>query len=133
MWDVESIVGKYKGMFTEGEEQKFEMNILGYNPETGLFVAKGEDYFGKSAIIGLIHNEEIKFEKYYSRNGDSSIFDIEGKTIQNRNLSEDSKNLRKIDYAGNISMFRDLTFSGSWFHKNYENLGGIWRLFSQKK
>jgi hypothetical protein len=131
MWDVEEIVGNYKGMFADAGEQEFCMNIMDYNPKTGLFLAKGQDIFGNSAIIGLIKKDEIKFEKFYSKLDCYPIFDIKGKTIKNRNLSEDS-NLRKIDYVGNIFAFKTLTLSGSWFRKGESNLSGIWRLFSEK-
>ena len=44
----------------------FELDILYFNSNSGIFIAKGDDVFGESVIHGTIkHERKMKFKKIY--------------------------------------------------------------------
>lgn len=76
----ENLTGRnLKGFFQKEGHFEFNVFIYFYNPESGLFIAKGYDKFGESGLIGAVYEEwsetgpivksmgyTIKFHKNYA-------------------------------------------------------------------
>lgn len=97
----------------------FSVKILKYNPETGFFLAEGNDVFGESGLVGKISDEMIRFNTVY---------------IDTKKHFEDLKDqilqYRQINYIGNISLENGIIkFNGNYQPVGLsENSRGIWSL-----
>jgi len=96
----------------------FNLIILAYNPDLGLFVATASDFFGESGIVGLIRHEEVQFNKIYAR-------DMLKGFNEKPNFVRD---FRRVQYSGEI------TQSGKTIHAKgkylNEVIDGVWEMYS---
>lgn len=101
----------------------FNVRILLFNPQTGMFIAKGDDFFGESGLVGLISDPAIWFKKIYA-----------GHRPQ---LPPDFLRLETIDHQGNFhTEDNKLILRGTyrplqWGPSNPDHYRGIWHLESQ--
>ena len=96
----------------------FQMRILKFNSESGLFIAEAKDYFGVSGIVGNIKEDNINFNKLYP-------VKREGKTL----------GMREICYNGNISFYeKEITAEGEYKISGIsDNYNGTWNMKSVSK
>ena len=148
MWELDRILGReitlrvgreFKGTFTQtvdddnGEQGKtcgFSLWFLDYNLESGLFVAKANDKFGNSSIVGALRPGEMKFDKYYGRyqrtQGGATLTPRDCTLFppNSRGMYEDYYNFRVFMYEGE---FRDPgRFSGHYFSRTIREPLGNW-------
>ena len=100
------------------KEYLFEMRVFEYDSDSGLFIARGNDFFGGSGLVGTILCGKIEFKKIY---------------VGEVKLPEDD-----------VSRFGEVVFNGTLAESNSiitcegsyqpvgvsENYKGIWRLDS---
>ncbi|MFA7708233.1 MAG: hypothetical protein WCX73_04755 [Candidatus Pacearchaeota archaeon] len=99
------------------KKYRFEMQLLEYNPTSGIFIAKGKDFFGDSGLVGTINEETIKFLKVYAGVN---------------NLPREFNRFNTVDYQGTISKPDSvITCGGSYQIENSINHKGFWRLDSK--
>ena len=127
--------GKYQIPATKDNGKfNFNVHILHYNPDSGLFIARGRDHFGESGIVGILsfpfegHDDigSIKFEKIYVKNRKMSV---PAKIIQQGHIDW-HQNLRVIEYVGDVERGVDYMHAGGKYHiiGNNQVLNGIWEL-----
>ncbi len=98
---------------------EFNLWVLHYDPSSGLFVARAEDIFGGSGIVGSIEDDEIRFLKMYAG--------------AHPTLERMQRRFESVEYAGKSVKNDDtVAFSGSYQPKGIsENYKGIWSMTSQ--
>ena len=115
---------------------EFTMLFLDYDPKSGLFIAKTEDYFGRAGVVGAINlnlavKYNIKFLKTYVDDRDIEI----RKLTSDEGLLESRGNFRFIQYFGliernQIYQGRDKEDKKTVVAKGGYNIFGINRLLS---
>ena len=116
----------------------FLIRVFSLDMESGLFVAEGNDYFGKSGIVGLMGKPQgeyggtITFSKNYVRGKNS--FSGGGGEGDERNFRD---NLRQIFYSGSHFLTPKNVFGASGKYScqglNYKMMGGTWEMSTQLK
>lgn len=107
---------------------EFTMWPFFYNPETGLFIARGRDAFGDSGIVGLTRNSEIKFVKAYVREEGRSQSLLSGLEV-----IDDYACFRLIEYSGALGNPESglVPVRGKYQMHDYNHLyHGFWTLDS---
>ncbi|MEK6760322.1 MAG: hypothetical protein AABX93_00175 [Nanoarchaeota archaeon] len=108
---------------------EFSMRLLYINPSSGLFMARCEDFFGESAISGIILpglHEIIHFQKAYV--GESYFSDD-----CERNFN---RQFRQFFHSGNYGVGNEKEFvaKGKYSMHGHNHLkGGIWNMESDLK
>ena len=107
---------------------EFSMRLLYINPSSGLFMARCEDFFGESAISGIILpglHEIIHFQKAYV--GESYFSDD-----CERNFN---RQFRQFFYSGRYDFtLNKLSAGGKYSEGRYNHLkGGTWNMESDLK
>ena len=103
---------------------KFGLRILGYNQDSGLFVAGASDDFGESGIVGVVRDEEIQFNKIYVR--DTLEFANEKPNFE--------RNFKRFQYFGEMTQSDGkISAKGRYLVGSNELLGGFWEIHSVKR
>jgi len=110
----------------DAKEHDFELWVLHHDVGIGLLVARAEDEFGKSGIVGSCYEGLIQFQKAYI------IKPINERIINDENIPPIERNFRRIDYCGIIiKPDRTITAGGDYhirsMNKTYD---GVWRMDS---
>ncbi len=112
------------------DNYKFELFPISQDRKTGMFVARGEDYLGTSAILGAVREGEVTFTQTY-------LYDVfEGGF--HRRVGEDVPNFldsplisRVVKYAGNMSKQNGIIImKGDCQVLGNRNNRGVWELSS---
>lgn len=98
----------------EDRKYKFDIKILDYNPSSGLFIAKGWDFYGDSGLVGEILAGKINFKKIYAGIA-PSIPDI-------------SSRFNSISYEGTITKPDAIITCGGSYDPGVVAYRGTWRL-----
>ena len=105
----------------------FELNILYFNSESEIFIARGDDVFGTSVIDGIIkqghhglkYGGEIEFTKKYKGNPRHGLR---------------IPRAESVDYSGWIEVSKEkINCSGTWETYPGSPEGGTWELSSAKE
>ena len=131
--------GENPGWFTEKERAQimkdvnaydFELEVFNYDSNTGLFIAEGNDSFGKSGIVGLFGKPRemyagiVTFEKIYLRKKDTS----EQHLLPEINFNN---SLRRLYYSGTYYSLENgkIEISGRYTEPHIRSeFGGQWIL-----
>lgn len=97
----------------------FEMRVFEYDSGSGLFIARGNDFFGGSGLVGTILRDKIEFKKIY---------------VGEVNLPKDDvSRFSEVIFKGTLVKSDSvITCEGSYQPVGVsENYKGIWRLDSK--
>jgi len=108
-----------ENMVFKNQNFPFELNILYVLPNSGKFIARGDDFFGESVIYGIIKHgiiRKIEFKKIYI--GDPKHrFSV--------------KRADSVDYFGSIEVSKEGIYcSGTWETHPNSPENGTWKLDS---
>ncbi|MBW2990615.1 hypothetical protein KY348_02830 [Candidatus Woesearchaeota archaeon] len=140
MWSKDELTDVvFKGWFESYKESSldypddprkadFSLWILDYLPDSGLFLARTNDHFGESGIIGTILGSQIKFDKAYP-----NLPYVRSRAIRSKGFFDDY-NFRIIHYSGEIIKPDNvITAGGDYTHRGMKGPNGTWRMDSQPK
>ncbi|MEE9525291.1 MAG: hypothetical protein V3V78_01650 [Candidatus Woesearchaeota archaeon] len=125
---------KNRGVFDD--PYKFTFVIGDYNPETGLYTATIDDFFGESKGVGGIllkdrWDNTIKFAKVYSIGSDPHA-----SLTANPSLFHDSQNFRVIECSGTIDKEQEtsnkIAAQGKYIY-GAPCMAGFWYMSNQEE
>ena len=127
----EGLTGKsFAGFFQREAHCDFQVIVLYHNPKSGLFIAKGNDKFGESGLVGEVSDEWSETGPTVEHMGYTIHFHkiYHGKPLDHTGLFRDDVGL----YEGDVRKTNDGTiyFSGKYKLRKDHNICGIWELQS---
>ncbi len=101
--------------------QPFTVEVFAYNPASGFFMARGNDRFGESGLVGSVREEEVNFHKVYVGRPPHDFPDFPVVII---------RRLDVILYTGAVSLEEPLTIEGTYHiaGATTEDFDGVWSL-----
>jgi len=103
----------------KNQKFSFEVNMLYFNSDSGIFIARGDDLLGESVIYGKIeYKKRMEFKKIYLVGKPRHKFPVRG--------------ISSLDYSGFMGVSgKKISCTGIWetYRNSPEN--GIWVLNSE--
>jgi len=118
-WRDSKFISEARKDYLLNKKIDFWMKFLDYDPESGLFLAKGKDILGDSGLVGSINEEGLlKFKKIYA-----------GERLNP--METDLDRFEVINYKGRIiNPDKIVTMGGSYHIPGILNYSGNWRVDS---